>query len=239
LLQVEKVYSGYGALEVLHGVSLAVGAAEIVCLIGANGGGKTTLLHTISHLVPCKSGRIVFDGQDITLFPSYRIVKIGLVHIPQGREIFGPFTVDENLTIATYSKYRALGNKGREQQRKLVYELFPILFERRNQIAQTLSGGEQQMLAIARGLMAQPKLLVVDEPSLGLSPLIIEDVGRRLLQLKKEGIGILLVEQNAFFALRLANRGYVLESGYITLEGSSQELLRSERLKQLYLGEAG
>ncbi len=238
MLQLENISAGYGAIQVLHDVSLSVGKGEIVSVIGANGAGKSTLLRTISALVPCRKGRITFEGQDITHYPPHKVVEMGLIHVPEGRQVFAPLTTYENLLLGCYSKYRKLGSKGRERLFKFVFDLFPVLAHRRNQTAGTLSGGEQQMLAIGRALMAEPKLLVLDEPSLGLSPVMVETIDRVLRQLNSEGLTILLVEQNALMALGTANRAYVVDVGRIVLQGEAKKLLHDDKVREVYLGGA-
>jgi branched-chain amino acid transport system ATP-binding protein len=234
MLRVEDVRAGYGPCEVLKGISLTVHAGETVTLIGANGAGKTSTLMCISGCVAARSGRIVFDGKDITRLPPHEIVALGLIHAPEGRKIFPRLTVLENLEMGAYTRRDPAGVK-RSLDR--VYALFPILAERRRQVGGTLSGGEQQMLAVGRALMAEPKLLLFDEPSLGLAPLVAARIFEVIAELNREGATILLVEQNARAALRLAARGYVMETGEITLAGAAAALLENERVKCAYLGE--
>ncbi len=227
LLEVEELRVRYGAVEAVHGVSFAVNAGEVTALIGANGAGKSSTLAAISGLVP-SGGRIRFDGRDIGGAPPHAIVRAGVVHVPEGREILAQMTVEENLLMGLRGRDRSdLGS---------AYERFPILRERRALLAGTLSGGEQQMLAIARALLARPRLLLLDEPSLGLAPLIVKRVFDTLANLKGQGVTILLVEQNAWRALRLADRAYVMELGRIVMRGSGQELLRDEGVARTYLG---
>lgn len=234
LLELENVHAGYGPIEVLKGISLVVNAGEVVTLIGANGAGKTTTLMCISGAIPARSGRIAFDGQPLNGRRPCDIVKLGLCQAPEGRQVFPRLTVLENLQLGAYTR----------QDRAAVardlahcYELFPILKERSSQFAGTLSGGEQQMLAVARALMARPRLLLLDEPSLGLAPLMVRTIFEVLTRLNSEGISVLLVEQNARLALKAAHRGYVLETGAITLSGPAVELLNNPRIQAAYLGE--
>lgn len=236
MLRVENVSSGYGPLIVLHGVSLVVEVGEIVGIIGANGAGKSTLLRTVSGALSCSRGKITFDGYDISNFPPHKVVKIGLTHVPEGRQIFAPLTTSENLLLGAYSKYHQFGKKKLRELLDSVFQIFPILYERRNQISGTLSGGEQQMLALGRGLMAEPKLLLLDELSLGLAPTIVDEICRVLQELNKKGLPILLVEQNAEVALTVTHRTYVMEQGGIVLEGRSEEIADNDKVKEIYLG---
>lgn len=235
-LELENIVSGYGHVNIIYNVSLHVEKGEIVSLIGPNGAGKSTLLRTISGILPCKSGRKLFEGRDITRLPAHKLVKLGLSHAPEGRHIFAPFSVYQNLLLGCYSKYGSLGRVGRDKALQAVFEMFPILKERKNQAAGTLSGGEQQMLAIARASILQPKILLMDEPSLGLAPRLIEDVFRILQNMSKQGMTILLAEQNAIAALEVASRAYLLEEGHIVLQGDTKEVARSGRLQRVYLG---
>jgi len=237
MLRVEEVSSGYGPIEVLHHVSLVVNRGEMVSIIGTNGAGKSTLLRTISALLPCRGGKIVFEDCDITKYAPDEVAKLGLIQVPEGRHIFAPLTVYDNLILGTYRKQRDFEVNEKERLFQFVFNLFPILLERKNQIAGTLSGGEQQMLALGRALMAQPKLLILDEPSLGLAPTIIGDIRRVLQELNTAGLTILLVEQNALLALSLARRAYVLDLGRIVLQGASIVLLGNDEVKRIYLGE--
>ncbi len=233
MLSVQNLDVAYGVIPVLHGVSLEVGAGEIVALLGANGAGKTTLLNAISGVLSPRSGRITFQGQEITGLASDRIVHLGISQIPEGRKIFPYLTVRENLLMGA-STPRAWGR--RKETLEKVYTLFPILAERAGQRASLMSGGEQQMLVIARGLMARPQLLMVDEPSLGLSPLIMDKIYEVIKTIPAEGITVLLSEQNALHALEVSDRGYVLQDGHIVLEGEARFLLESEMVKKAYLG---
>ena len=234
MLKLSNIHTFYGKIEALKGIDIHVEKEEIVCLIGANGAGKTTTLLTISGIVRPKTGKIVFNNEDITDLAPDKIVKLGVVHVPEGRRIFPELTVEENLILGAYTKKDK--NKIKNDLEK-VFFLFPILKERYKQIAGTMSGGEQQMLAIARGLMSEPKILLLDEPSLGLAPKIVEKIFEIITEINSQGTSILLVEQNANMALQISSRGYVIETGKITLEGSSKELLNNENVKKAYLGE--
>ncbi|HDM92887.1 MAG TPA: ABC transporter ATP-binding protein [Candidatus Korarchaeota archaeon] len=231
MLSVENLEAGYGDVQVLWGVSLRVEKGEIVALLGSNGAGKTTTLKTISGLLKPKSGKIAFDGVEITGKPPHEVVRLGISLVPEGRRLFPKMTVYENLRMGAY-----LVSGDVSDRLETVYSLFPILKERRNQLAGTLSGGEQQMLAIARGLMSSPRLLMLDEPSLGLAPKIVQEVLRAVNQIRDEGVTVLLVEQNVQQALSIADRGYVIETGRIVLEGTGRELLENEHVKTAYLG---
>ncbi len=235
LLTVEHLRAGYGPIEVLKDISLEVNEGEIVTMIGANGAGKTTTLMTISGAVRARAGRIVFQGAEIQNRPPHEIVRLGLCQSPEGRKIFPRLTVLENLELGAYTRNDTAGIK---RDIDHAYELFPILRERKDQFGGTLSGGEQQMLAVARALLGRPKLLLLDEPSLGLAPLIvlkIFDVIRKLNA--EEGMSVLIVEQNARLALKLAHRGYVMETGVITMSDKASSLLNDQRVKDAYLGE--
>ena len=234
LLDVENLRAGYGPIDVLRGISLAVDAGEIVTLIGANGAGKTTTLMCISGAVRAREGRIVLDGQPIERRATHDIVRAGICQAPEARQIFPRLTVLENLQMGAYVR-RDPGRIKDDLERN--FALFPVLRERAGQLGGTLSGGEQQMLALARALMGRPKLLLLDEPSLGLAPLIVQKIFDILRQLNADGMSILLVEQNARMALSCARRGYVLETGSITASGTASDLLIDPRVKQAYLGE--
>jgi branched-chain amino acid transport system ATP-binding protein len=232
MLLLENLHVSYGPIEVIHGINIEVKKGEIVSLLGSNGAGKTTTLKAISGVVKPTSGKIVFNGEDISRKePSY-IVSKGIIHVPEGRHIFPGLTVRENLLLGAYMRVDKETRKDIEK----VFKYFPILEERKNQLAGTLSGGEQQILAIGRGLMAKPKLLLLDEPSLGLAPKIVSEIFSIIENLKKEGITVLLVEQNARKALKISDRGYVLVTGNILLQGTSKELQNDENVKKLYLG---
>ncbi len=234
MLQIDGVETYYGRVRALADVSLQVGMGEIVALIGSNGAGKTTTLRTISGLLHPAAGRITFDGQDITDVPAARRVDMGICHVPEGRRLFTRMTVQDNLTLGAY--VRKDGSARVQQDRERVFELFPRLRERQAQIAGTLSGGEQQMLAIGRALMSRPKVLMMDEPSLGLSPILVETIFQIVAEINELGTPILLVEQNAHKALEVAHRAYVLETGSIVKTGSGRELLESEDVARAYLG---
>ena len=233
MLTLEGVAARYGRITVLDGVSLTVGAAEFVCLIGANGAGKTTTLKTISGLVRAAAGRILFDGQEIQGLPPQEILRRGIAHCPEGRRVFPHMTVWENLEMGAYVR-RDTGQVTADLER--VFTHFPILAERHRQPAGTLSGGEQQMLAIGRALMARPRLILFDEPSLGLAPTLVEAVFQIIVGIQREGTTVLMVEQNAWMALQIATRAYVMQTGRIILEGPARELLANEQVKTAYLG---
>jgi len=233
LLEVSELKVRYGGARVLNGVSLNVSEGEIVTLIGSNGAGKTTTLRTISGLKRAVSGEIIFDGRPINRTSPQEIVRKGLGHVPQGRELFGNMSVIENLKLGAFLRS---DRPGIERDLKRVFQYFPILEERVNQEARTLSGGQQQMLAIARALMGRPRLLMLDEPSLGLSPLLVQEIGKIVLDINRDGTSVLLVEQNARLALRLANRGYILETGRLVEESDTADLLEGDIVKRAYLG---
>lgn len=233
LLTLEALNVHYGAIHALKDATLEVKEGEIVSLIGANGAGKTTTLRTISALEKPSSGRIVFEGRDISKLPASEIVKLGISHVPEGRRVFPRMSVYENLEMGAIAR-RDRENIAKDFDR--AFELFPRLQERRGQTAGTLSGGEQQMLAIARGLLSKPRLLLLDEPSMGLAPLIVDEIFRILAEINMTGTTILLVEQNANLALKFSNRGYILKNGYIDLEGASADLMDNEDVKKAYLG---
>ncbi|HHS96991.1 MAG TPA: ABC transporter ATP-binding protein [Chloroflexi bacterium] len=232
ILRVEGLHAGYGKVPVLRDVSFHVNEGEVVAIIGPNGAGKTTLLKTISGLIRPTAGKILFEGQEIDGQPPHRITRIGLAHVPEGGRLFPNMSVRENLLMGAYSRREALRTGVLEE----VYEMFPVLRERSRQMARTLSGGEKQMLAIGRGLASRPRFLMLDEPSLGLAPKLVDAIYGRLQMLRERGLTVLLVEQNIHYALELADRGYVLENGRIVLEGTGEELARSEHIKKHYLG---
>jgi branched-chain amino acid transport system ATP-binding protein len=235
ILDIQDVQAYYGHVHALKGISLSVAPGEIVALIGANGAGKTTVLRTVSGLLRPRQGEVRIGGQSIRNMQAHQVVYMGVSHAPEGRKIFSTLSVNENLSMGAYS----LGSQRAriEQHRERVFALFPRLRERRNQLAGTLSGGEQQMLAIGRALMADPKVLLLDEPSLGLAPLLVRAIFDTVKQINASGVAILLVEQNARAALRLAHKGYVLETGNIVLAGPAGQLLADERVRKAYLGE--
>jgi branched-chain amino acid transport system ATP-binding protein len=232
LLNVQGLKSGYGVVEVLRGVDLQVMPGELVALLGSNGAGKTTLNLTLSGLVATRGGQVQFEGQDITGLRSRQVVQQGLIQVPEGRKVFPNLSVHENLELGAFTR----GRERRAQNLDKVYETFPRLKERVAQLAGTLSGGEQQMLAIGRGLMAEPRLLILDEPSLGLSPLLVEELFGLISQLRSTGLAILLVEQNVGQSLDIADRAYVMENGQIRFSGTPADLLASDTLRQAYLG---
>jgi len=232
ILNVENINVYYGAIHAIHNVSFRVDEGEVVTLIGANGAGKSTILKTVSGLLRSKTGDIRFHDHSIALTPPHKIVEEGLAHVPEGRRIFQQMTVEENLEMGAYTQPAA----GIPKDLEMVFEQFPRLKERRRQIAGTLSGGEQQMLAMGRALMSHPKLLLLDEPSMGLAPILIEQIFEIIRALHKAGTTILLVEQNAQMALSVADRAYVLETGEITLSGTGEELIHSDEIRKAYLG---
>ncbi len=236
MLFIKNLTVAYGSAKVLKNISLHLGAGEIVCLIGANGAGKTTLLLTVMGVVKPLSGEIVFEGKSIVNKEPPEIVSLGISLVPEGRQIFYPLTVEENLELGAYLRRKKEPKEAIQMDLEHVYELFPRLKERRKQPAGTLSGGEQQMLAIGRAFMAKPKLLMLDEPSLGLAPRLIDTIMETILTLNQEGLSILLVEQNARRALEIAHRGYVLETGHIVLQGPTEELVADEDVRRAYLG---
>lgn len=234
VLEVKDLRSGYGKLLVLKGVSLRVAEGEVVCLLGANGAGKSTLLKTISGLIKPKAGEILFQGLRVNGMSPDRIAKLGISHVPEGRQIFTGLTVRQNLLLGTYG--RNMKKNEIDELLEYSFQLFPVLKQRINQKAGTLSGGEQQMLAIARGLMSKPKLLLLDEPSLGLAPTVVEAIAEVIISLKERGIPILMVEQNVGMSLAVAQRAYVIRTGEIILEKDAKALLEDEELKRSYLG---
>ncbi|MEU3652543.1 ABC transporter ATP-binding protein [Streptomyces sp. NPDC032161] len=234
LLEVQDLRVAYGKIEAVKGISFTVEAGQIVTLIGTNGAGKTTTLRTLSGLLKPAGGSIVFDGQPIGNIPAHKIVSLGLAHSPEGRHIFPRLTITENLQLGAYLRN---DKAGIEQDIQRAYDLFPILGERRKQAAGTLSGGEQQMLAMGRALMCRPKLLMLDEPSMGLSPIMMQKIMETIAELKAQGTTILLVEQNAQAALSLADQGHVMEVGRIVLSGTGADLLHDESVRKAYLGE--
>ncbi|MDD5711143.1 MAG: ABC transporter ATP-binding protein [Smithellaceae bacterium] len=238
MLRVKNINTYYGKVHALKNVSLHLNRGEIVALIGANGAGKTTVLNSISALTPPASGEVLFENEPLGVMGADKVVRLGISQVPEGRQIFKPLSVEDNLELGAYLRYR--GREGKDAIRKDlegIYELFPRLLERKRQIAGTLSGGEQQMLAIGRALMARPKLMLLDEPSMGLAPLVVQEIFRVIETLRAEqGTTILLVEQNAKAALKIADRGYVLETGKIILEEKATELLNNREVQRAYLG---
>jgi branched-chain amino acid transport system ATP-binding protein len=232
-LEIRNLSAGYGSIQVLQSLNLRVEPGELISVIGPNGAGKSTLLRTISGLIRPTSGSVVFDGKQLEKMPADQIVRQGLIHVPEGRRIFSRLSVLENLEMGAYTRRDAIAKDLDD-----VFGLFPRLAERRSQKAGTLSGGEQQMLAIGRALLSKPKLLVLDEPSMGLAPLIVRSIFEIIQKIRSQGVMVLLVEQNALQALSLADRGYVLENGRIVLEGSAKDLLASEAVRRSYLGES-
>ncbi len=236
MLTIRNLKSYYGRMQALKGVSLHVEEGEVVSLIGANGAGKTTLLNSIVGLVSSRTGQILFSDTDIIQRNPRQIIRMGVSLVPEGRQLFAPLTVMENLILGAYQRYRKDKKSEIKNDLEKVFVLFPILKERKSQIAGTLSGGEQQMLAIGRSLMAKPKLILMDEPSMGLAPLVTTQIFQIISELHKQGTTILLVEQNAEAALRISSRAYVIETGRVVLQGMSQELLHNQEVRRAYLG---
>ena len=234
ILEVKDLEVCYGVIQAIKGISFEVNQGEIIALIGANGAGKTTTLQTITGLIPSKAGTITYEGKDITKIPGYKLVGMGIAHVPEGRHVFPEMTVEENLQMGAFI------SKNKEETATAmqdVYEKFPRLRERRRQLAGTLSGGEQQMVAVGRALMGKPSIILMDEPSMGLSPLLVKEVFAIIKEIHAAGITVLLNEQNAKMALSIADRAYVLETGTISISGDAQELLKDERVKKAYLGQ--
>lgn len=236
LLKIENLHISYGSVKALKGISLEVNPGEIVTVLGANGAGKSTLLRAISGLTPIQKGEILFCNKSLKKIEAYRIVINGISHVPEGRRVFATLTVEENLNLGAFNR-RSDHQLVRERKER-AYNLFPILSQRKNQLAGTLSGGEQQMLAIGRGLMSDPKLLLLDEPSLGLAPILVQQIFKIIKEINKQGVAILLVEQNARKALAISQRGYALETGNITISGFSSELKDNKKIQEAYLGGA-
>jgi branched-chain amino acid transport system ATP-binding protein len=234
LLELKGLKVAYGGIQAVKGIDLVVRERELVCLIGANGAGKTTTLKGITGLQPVKSGSIHYDGQNITGKPAFQLVRRGLSMVPEGRGVFGALTIEENLAMGAYTRSDRAAIRSDIDR---VYGLFPRLKERRTQTAGTLSGGEQQMLAMGRAMMSRPKLLLLDEPSMGLAPLMVQKVFETVLTIAEEGVTILLIEQNAKLALEVSDRGYVMESGEVTLAGNAKDLLSDPKVRAAYLGE--
>ena len=234
VLEIKDIEVYYGMIQAIKGISFEVNEGEVIALIGANGAGKTTTLHTITGLLSPKKGSVIFEGKDITKVPAHKIVSLGIAHVPEGRRVFAELTVYENLKMGAYTR------KDKDEIEKtleMVYKRFPRLEERKNQLAGTLSGGEQQMLAMGRALMSHPKIIVMDEPSMGLSPILVNEIFDIIQEVSKGGTTVLLVEQNAKKALSIADRAYVLETGRIVLEGDAKVLMNDDSIKKAYLGE--
>ena len=234
MLEIKDMEVYYGMIQAIKGISFEVNEGEVIALIGANGAGKTTTLHTITGLLSPKKGSVIFEGKDITKVPAHKIVSLGIAHVPEGRRVFAELTVYENLKMGAYTR------KDKDEIEKtleMVYKRFPRLEERKNQLAGTLSGGEQQMLAMGRALMSHPKIIVMDEPSMGLSPILVNEIFDIIQEVSKGGTTVLLVEQNAKKALSIADRAYVLETGRIVLEGDAKVLMNDDSIKKAYLGE--
>ncbi len=234
MLEIKDLCVNYGVIKALKGISFEVNEGEVIALIGANGAGKTTTLHTITGLLSAKSGSIVLDGKDITRTPAHKIVKMGIAHVPEGRRIFQNLTVLDNIRLGAFTRK---DKDSIAEDVEKVYKLFPRLEERKTQIAGTLSGGEQQMLAMGRALMSKPRIVVMDEPSMGLSPILVSEIFDIIESIRKQGTTVLLVEQNAKKALAISDRAYVLETGKIVLSGKASDLINDESVKKAYLGE--
>ncbi len=234
LLTVKDLEVYYGVIQAIKGISFEVNEGEVIALIGANGAGKTTTLHTITGLVNAKKGSVLYDGKELTKIPAHKIVSMGMAHVPEGRRIFAELTVLENLRMGAFTR---TNQKEIEESLEMVYKRFPRLEERKNQIGGTLSGGEQQMLAIGRALMSKPKIILMDEPSMGLSPIFVSEIFNIIQEISASGTTVLLVEQNAKKALEIANRAYVLETGKIVLSGDAKEMMDNASVKKAYLGE--
>ena len=236
MLELNNVTSGYGKFQVLKAVSIKVDAGEIVCVVGANGAGKTTMMRALSGIIPIWQGNKTFNRKDVTQLSAAKLTKAGIIQIPEGRLIIKELSVEDNLRLGAYSHYFRLGKSEYRQDLDSVYERFPILKKRTHQKAGTLSGGEQQMLAIGRGLMGRPKMLLLDEPSLGLAPLVVSTIFKILQELNQNGLPILLVEQNVRAAMQISDRGYVLETGSVVIEGTCEDLLKDEKIVKAYMG---
>jgi branched-chain amino acid transport system ATP-binding protein len=234
MLTIENLEVCYGVIRAIKGISFTVDEGEVIALIGANGAGKTTILHTITGLVPAKAGSIQFEGHELTKTPAHKIVAMGMAHVPEGRRVFSQLTVLENLQLGAYTRS---DKQEIAASLRMVYERFPRLEERKNQVAGTLSGGEQQMLAMGRALMSHPKIILMDEPSMGLSPILVSEIFDIIKSISESGTTVLLVEQNAKKALSIADRAYVLETGSIVLSGDASDLMHDDSIKKAYLGE--
>ena len=234
MLEIKDLQVYYGVIQAIKGVSFEVNEGEVIALIGANGAGKTTILHTITGLIPSKAGKVIFEGQDITKLPGHKIVTKGIAHVPEGRRVFAQLSVYENLKLGAYTRK---DKNEIEASMEMIYKRFPRLKERRSQLAGTLSGGEQQMLAMGRALMSKPRIILMDEPSMGLSPIFVNEIFDIIKEVSAAGTTVLLVEQNAKKALAIADRAYVLETGNITLSGDAKALMNDDSVKKAYLGE--
>ena len=234
MLEVKDLQVYYGMIQAIKGISFEVNQGEVIALIGANGAGKTTILHTVTGLIAPKAGSIMFEGQDITKVPAHKIVSMGMAHVPEGRRVFAQLSVYDNLKMGAYTR---TDKNEIEESLEMVYKRFPRLEERKNQMAGTLSGGEQQMLAMGRALMSKPKIILMDEPSMGLSPIFVNEIFNIIQEVSASGTTVLLVEQNAKKALSIADRAYVLETGNIALEGDAKVLMNDDSIKKAYLGE--
>lgn len=234
MLEIKDIEVYYGMIKAIKGVSFEVNEGEVIALIGANGAGKTTILHTITGLLEAKKGTVIFDGKDITKTPAHKIVSMGMAHVPEGRRVFSNLSVLQNLKMGAYTRK---DKNEVEETLKTIYKRFPRLLERQNQLAGTLSGGEQQMLAMGRALMSHPRIILMDEPSMGLSPILVNEIFDIIKEVSSGGTTVLLVEQNAKKALSISDRAYVLETGNIVLEGKADELLNNDSIKKAYLGE--
>ena len=234
MLEVKDLQVSYGMIQAIKGISFEVNQGEVIALIGANGAGKTTILHTVTGLIAPKAGSIMFEGQDITKIPAHKIVSMGMAHVPEGRRVFAQLSVYDNLKMGAYTR---TDKNEIEESLEMVYKRFPRLEERKNQMAGTLSGGEQQMLAMGRALMSKPKIILMDEPSMGLSPIFVNEIFNIIQEVSASGTTVLLVEQNAKKALSIADRAYVLETGNIALEGDAKILMNDDSIKKAYLGE--
>ncbi|MGL5258650.1 MAG: ABC transporter ATP-binding protein [Lachnospiraceae bacterium] len=234
MLEIKDIEVYYGMIKAIKGLSFEVNEGEVIALIGANGAGKTTILHTVSGLLKPKVGSVIFEGQDISKIPAHKIVSLGMAHVPEGRRVFAQLSVLQNLKMGAYTRN---DKKEMEDTLAMIYQRFPRLEERKHQLAGTLSGGEQQMLAMGRALMSQPKIILMDEPSMGLSPIFVEEIFKIICDISASGTTVLLVEQNAKKALSIADRAYVLETGNIMLSGDAKELMNNESVRKAYLGE--
>ena len=233
MLQLNNLHVNYGHFEALHGINLHVEEGDICVLLGSNGAGKTTTINTVSGLLTPRMGTVMFQGEDITKVPAYKRAEMGLVQVPEGRKLFSEMSVYENLLVGSYAK---VTRAKRQETLDLCFEIFPKMYERRNQLAGSLSGGERQMCAVCRALMQQPKLLMLDEPSLGLAPIVVQSVFESIVRINKMGVTILLVEQNVRASLKIANKGFVIETGQNVISGSAEELAGNEELQKAYLG---